>query len=48
MSSADTQRLTLLDVVMAVAEVTSDEREVSAVVAHMIRSGRLCRDGREG
>lgn len=34
-------QLTLLQLVGAVCEVTSDEREVVATVVHMLRSGRI-------
>jgi hypothetical protein len=34
-------RLTLLELVGAVCEVTSDDREVVATVVHMLRSGRI-------
>ncbi len=48
MTRVEPRPLTLLDIVMAVAEVTPDPREVSAVVAHMIRSGRVRPDPRRG
>jgi len=37
-------RVTLLELVTAVGEVTEDEEEVAATVLHMLRSGRarLC------
>jgi hypothetical protein len=37
-------RVTLLELVAAVGEVTDDEEEVAATVLHMLRSGRakLC------
>ena len=34
-------RLTLLELVGAVSEVTSDDREVVATVVQMLRSGRI-------
>jgi hypothetical protein len=33
--------ITLLELVRAVSEVTSDEREIAATVIHMLRSGRV-------
>lgn len=38
------RRVTLLELVRAVGEVTTDDREVVATVLHMLRSGsvRLC------
>jgi len=42
--------VTLLDLVRCVAEVTEDDREVVATVAHMLRTGlvRLCGNFRDG
>jgi hypothetical protein len=34
-------RLTLLELVGAVCEVTNDDREVVATVVHMLRSGQI-------
>jgi hypothetical protein len=34
-------RLTLLELVRAVAEVTEDDREIVATVAHMLKSGHV-------
>jgi hypothetical protein len=41
---ARTRALTLLEVIQAVSEVTQDEQEIIATVAHLISSGqvRLC------
>jgi len=38
---AETSELTLLELVQAVADVTSDEREIVATVMYMLRSGRV-------
>ena len=34
-------KLTLLDLVQAVAEVTDDDREIVATVLHMLRAGHV-------
>jgi hypothetical protein len=39
--SVDQQTATLLELVEAVADVTSDDREVVATVLHLLRSGRV-------
>jgi hypothetical protein len=41
---ARTRELTLLDVILAVSEVTQNDQEIIATVAHLISSGqvRLC------
>jgi hypothetical protein len=36
-----TQRVTLLELVKAVSEVTNDDAEIVATVSHMLRSGRV-------
>jgi hypothetical protein len=43
---ATSHELTLLDVIQAVSEVTTNDREILATVLHLIRSGqvRLCDD----
>lgn len=39
--ASKTEDLTLLELVQAICEVTSDDREVVATVRHMLRSGRV-------
>ena len=43
-SHEDVRQVTLLELVTAIAETTSDDREIVATVLHMLRSGsvRLC------
>jgi hypothetical protein len=43
---ATSHELTLLDVIQAVSEVTTNDREILATVLHLIKSGqvRLCGD----
>jgi hypothetical protein len=43
---ATSHELTLLDVIQAVSEVTTNDREILATVLHLIKSGqvRLCDD----
>lgn len=38
---ARTRELTLLDVIQAVSEVTQNEQEIIATVAHLISSGQV-------
>jgi len=39
--SSRPEGFTLLELVQAICEVTSDDREVVATVRHMLRSGRV-------
>ena len=39
--TSKSENLTLLELVQAICEVTSDDREVVATVHHMLRSGRV-------
>jgi hypothetical protein len=47
--SGEGHRLTLLELVRAISEVTEDEEEIVATAVHMLRSGsvRLCGNFRD-
>jgi hypothetical protein len=41
LAASETLELTLLELVRAITESTSDDREVVATVVHLLRSGRV-------